>query len=160
MSMLEAQDGQTGSYVEIADAIRRHSAAPTADLRELWRRMVFTVLISNTDDHLRNHGFLYVGTQGWTLSPAYDLNPVPADVRPRVLSTAILHGDDRSAAIELAYEAAGHFGIALSEARRMARKVARAVAKWRNVARALGASKNDCERMASAFEHEDLAAAS
>ncbi len=160
MSMLEAEDGQTGSYLEIADAIRRHSAAATSDLRELWRRIVFTVLISNTDDHLRNHGFLYSGTQGWTLSPAYDLNPVPTDIRPRVLSTAILDGEDRSAAMELAYKAADHFGISPDEARAIAREVATAVAGWRAASRALGASKGECDRMASAFEHDDLAKAS
>ena len=160
MSILEVADGQTGSYLEIADAIRRHSAAATLDLRELWRRLVFTVLISNTDDHLRNHGFLYLGSQGWMLSPAYDLNPVPTDIRPRILSTAILDGEDRSAAMELAYNAAEHFGIRLDEAREIAREVATAVAGWRATARSLGASKSECDRMASAFEHEDLAAAS
>jgi serine/threonine-protein kinase HipA len=106
MSMLDAVDGQHGSYMEIADAIRMHSASATEDLQELWRRVVLTVLISNTDDHLRNHGFLYAGEQGWRLSPAYDLNPVPADVGPRILSTAIVVGDDRSASLELAFGAA------------------------------------------------------
>jgi serine/threonine-protein kinase HipA len=156
MSMLEARDGESGSYLEIADAIRRHSAAPTADLRELWRRIVFTVLISNTDDHLRNHGFLFAGTQGWNLSPAYDLNPVPTDIRPRVLSTAILEGEDRSAALDLTFEAADHFGIKTVEARGIAREVADAVSAWRSMARALGASAAECDRMASAFEHGDL----
>ncbi len=159
MSMLEAEDGGTGSYVEIADAIRRFSASASADLRELWRRLAFTVLISNTDDHLRNHGFLYTGNQGWALSPAYDLNPVPTDTRPRILSTAILDSDDRSAALTLAYEAAEHFGIGSSEARETARSIAQAVTRWRQVAMALGASKKECDRMSSAFEHSDLAAA-
>ncbi|MBN4056426.1 type II toxin-antitoxin system HipA family toxin, partial [Rhodothermus sp. AH-315-K08] len=89
LSMLEAADGEIRSYREIADSLRIHSASTTKDLSELWRRVVFTVLISNTDDHLRNHGFLYVGDAGWRLSPAYDLNPVPTDIRPRILSTAI-----------------------------------------------------------------------
>lgn len=155
MSMLEAEDGTPSSYVEIADAIRLHSAAATADLRELWRRVVFTVLISNTDDHLRNHGFLYEGSQGWRLSPAYDLNPVPTDFRPRVLSTAILEGEDRSASLELAFEAAGHFGIETAHARSIARDVGVVVSKWRDVARSLGASASECDRMRSAFEHGD-----
>ncbi|MEX2048788.1 MAG: type II toxin-antitoxin system HipA family toxin [Gemmatimonadota bacterium] len=158
MSMLEAVDGQHRSYMEIADAIRMHSASASEDLHELWRRVVLTVLISNTDDHLRNHGFLYAGDQGWRLSPVFDLNPVPTDVGPRILSTAIVEGNDRSASIELAFLAARHFGLESEEAQVIAQQVARAVAEWRQVARALGASGAECDRMASAFEHEDLAA--
>ena len=146
--------------MEIADTLRMHSAATTEDLSELWRRMVFTVLISNTDDHLRNHGFLYAGDQGWRLSPAYDLNPVPTDVRPRILSTAIVEGDDRSASMELAFLAAEHFGIKDKEAEEIAREVAGAVVQWREIALGLGASNRECDRMASAFEHDDLAALS
>ncbi|MSR21840.1 MAG: type II toxin-antitoxin system HipA family toxin [Gemmatimonadetes bacterium] len=157
MSMLEAVDGQHRSYMEIADAVRMHSASATEDLQELWRRVVFTVLISNTDDHLRNHGFLYAGEQGWRLSPAYDVNPVPTDVGPRVLSTAIVEGNDRSASIDLAFDAAPHFGLEDHEARGIAEEVARAAAQWRKVARGLSASEAECDRMASAFEHEDLA---
>lgn len=156
LSMLEAADGQHRSYMEIADALRIHSASTSEDLRELWRRVVFTVLVSNTDDHLRNHGFLYGGRQGWRLSPAYDLNPVPTDVRPRILSTAIVEGDDRSASIELAFVVAEHFGLEDGEAQEIATDVAAAVAQWREVARGLGASKGECDRMATAFEHEDL----
>jgi serine/threonine-protein kinase HipA len=143
--------------MEIADALRMHSASATEDLHELWRRVVFTVLISNTDDHLRNHGFLYAGDQGWRLSPAYDLNPVPTDVGPRMLSTAIVEGNDQSASMDLAFLAAAHFGLKDDEAQEIAEQVARAVIQWRKVARALGASETECDRMASAFEHEDLA---
>lgn len=160
MSLLEAVDGEHRSYMEIADALRMHSASTRDDLRELWRRIVFTVLISNTDDHLRNHAFLYAGEQGWRLSPAYDLNPVPTDIRPRILSTAIIEGEDRSASMDLAFLAAEHFSIEDREARRIAREVAQAVAQWRDVAEGLGASQRECDRMATAFEHEDFAAAS
>lgn len=156
LSLLEAVDGQHRSYMEIADALRLHSASTGEDLRELWGRVVFTVLVSNTDDHLRNHGFLYAGNQGWRLSPAYDLNPVPTDVGPRILSTAIVEGDDRSASLELAFLAAGHFGLESDEARAIASRVGNAVSQWRVVARSLGASERECDRMASAFEHEDL----
>jgi len=117
---------------------------------------VFTVLVSNTDDHLRNLGFLYAGEQGWRLSPAFDLNPVPTDVRPRILSTSIGEGEDRSASIDLAFEVAGHLGLRDGAAREIATEVAAAVARWRDVARGLGASGGDCDRMASAFEHDDL----
>jgi serine/threonine-protein kinase HipA len=77
MSMLGARDGETRSYLEIADALNQHGAAAKEDKRALWRRIVFNILISNTDDHLRNHGFLYGGPDAWRLSPAYDLNPMP-----------------------------------------------------------------------------------
>lgn len=70
MTLLEAADGDGRSYVEIAEAIEEHSPSAAVDLRELWRRMVFSRLISNTDDHLRNHGFLRTSTAGWSLSPA------------------------------------------------------------------------------------------
>lgn len=156
MSMLEAGDGERRSYLEIADAIRRHSAAASDDLRELWRRMVLTVLVSNVDDHLRNHGFLYVGAQGWRLSPAYDINPMNPDDGARVLSTALVDSEDRSASIELAFEAAPHFGIAADEATGIAQQVAAAVSGWRDVARRLGATAKECDRMQDAFEHPDL----
>jgi serine/threonine-protein kinase HipA len=88
MSMLDAIDGDQHSYLEIADAIRQYGASAEADCAQLWRRVVFNILISNTDDHLRNHGFLY-DAGGWRLAPAYDLNPVPLDIKPRVLTTTI-----------------------------------------------------------------------
>ena len=158
-SLLGAGDGESRSYPEIADAIRRHGAAARADLRELWRRMVFTVLISNTDDHLRNHGFLYDGPEGWRLSPAYDLNPVPVDLKPRVLSTALGFDEDRTASLDLAFKSAAEFDLSRAEARAMARAVADVVATWRSVATQQGATAREIERMASAFEHADLTSA-
>ena len=124
----------------------------------MWRRVVFNVLISNTDDHLRNHGFLYEDHRGWRLSPAYDLNPVPVDIRPRVLSTAI-DTDDPTASLDLALETAEHYRMGPHDARIIAREVGNAVAQWREVARGLGAARRDIDRMASAFEHADLEAA-
>jgi serine/threonine-protein kinase HipA len=159
MSLLGAGDGESRSYPEIADAIRRHGAAARADLRELWRRMVFTVLISNTDDHLRNHGFLYDGPEGWRLSPAYDLNPVPVDLKPRVLSTALGLEEDRTASLDLALESAAEFDLSHAEARALARAVADVVATWRSVATQQGATAREIERMTSAFEHADLTSA-
>lgn len=70
MSMLGARDNEPWSYMEFVDALRQHGAAPKEDIPALWRRIVFSILISNTDDHLRNHGFLYAGTQGWRIAPA------------------------------------------------------------------------------------------
>ena len=111
-------------------------------------------LISNTDDHLRNHGFLYGSHEGWRLSPTYDLIPVPADIRPRVLSTAI-DMDDPTASIELALSTAVHYGLKRKDAQEIAQQVAGAVANWRDEAAKLGISARAIHRMASAFEHED-----
>ena len=110
MSMLGSKDNETRSYLEIVDALRQHGAAPKADMEALWRRLVFNILISNTDDHLRNHGFLYAGQEGWRLSPAYDLNPVPTDIKPRILATAI-NEEDNTASLALALEVAGYFDL-------------------------------------------------
>ncbi len=155
MSMLGANERESRSYPEIADALRRHGARPKPDLQQLWRRILFNVLISNVDDHLRNHGFLYQDHRGWRLSPAYDLNPVPVDIRPRVLSTCI-DDDDPAASVELALGTAGFYGLELNGAKVIAREVATAVTRWREVARGLGAARRDVDRMASAFEHPDL----
>ena len=158
MSMLGATDREPRSYPEIAAALQRHGAAAPHDLHQLWRRVVFNVLISNADDHLRNHGFLYEDHRGWRLSPAYDLNPVPTDIRPRVLSTSIA-AHDPTASLDLALETAGHYRLGLNEANAIAKKVANAVAQWRAVARRFGAARQEVDRMASAFEHADLDAA-
>ena len=155
MSMLGAKDNETRSYLEIVDALRRHGAAPKEDMEALWRRLVFNILISNTDDHLRNHGFLYAGQEGWRLSPAYDLNPVPTDIKPRILSTAI-NEDDNTASLALAMEVAGYFELADAKAREIAADVGKAVSKWREEAALHNLTKNEIDRMASAFEHDDL----
>jgi serine/threonine-protein kinase HipA len=158
MSMLGSKANEGRSYMEIVDALRQHGAAPKDDMEGLWRRLVFNILISNTDDHLRNHGFLYEGQAGWRLSPAYDLNPVPSDIKPRILSTAI-NEDDNTASLALAMEVAGYFGLDDAKARAIAAEVGKAVSKWRDEAARHGLSKAEMDRMASAFEHDDLKAA-
>lgn len=155
MSMLGASDNESRSYLEFVDALRRYGASPKQDMQALWRRIVFNILISNTDDHLRNHAFLYTGPHGWRLAPAYDLNPVPIDVKPRVLTTAI-DLDDSSASLELAMSVAGYFELDKSKARMIAAEVGQAVALWRNAAERLDLTQTQINRMASAFEHEDL----
>jgi serine/threonine-protein kinase HipA len=158
MSMLGARDNETHSYMELVDVLRQYCSAPREDMEALWRRIVFNVLISNTDDHLRNHAFLYDGLRGWRLSPAYDLNPVPADIGPRVLATAITE-DDATASVDLAREVAGYFEISDACARAIAAEVASVVAGWRGEAAAQGLTRAEIDRMASAFEHRDLAVA-
>lgn len=152
MTMLGARDGEQGSYLEIAETIEEHSPHAAADLRELWRRIVFNVLISNTDDHLRNHGFLRTSTAGWSLSPAFDLNPNPEGEIKR-LSTAIDEGST-NASIETAIEVAELFGVGEQEAREIVGEVATATDSWRDVAQDSGLGQVEIERMEPAFEHE------
>ena len=160
MSLLDGVDQEPRSYLEIAEVIRRFGAHARADLSELWRRMVFNIMVSNTDDHLRNHGFLYAGRGGWTLSPAYDLNPVPVQVKPRFLSTSIGEDpNDTSASLPLALEVAQHFDLSEEEARSAAVQLARVTRHWADRARSQGIRGAEIELMASAFEHEDLALA-
>jgi serine/threonine-protein kinase HipA len=158
MSMLGAKDGERASYPEIVDALSQHGAEAKSDAEELFRRMVFNILISNVDDHLRNHGFLWRGKGGWTLSPAYDLNPVPTDLKARILTTNISI-DEGTCSLDLALEQACFFGLSLQKAKAVAAAVGAAVSNWRNVAAAVGESRRAIDRMASAFEHDDLAAA-
>jgi serine/threonine-protein kinase HipA len=83
--MTDSVDGERGSYPELVDALMRDGARAKVDAEALHRRMVFNVLVSNVDEHLRNHGFLWLGRDGWSLSPVYDLNPTPTDVKARIL---------------------------------------------------------------------------
>ena len=118
MSMLDAQDNDQRSYMEIADALRQYGASPEEDCAQVC--IVFSILISNSDDHLRNHGFLYDPAGGWRLAPAYDLNPVPVDIKPRILTTAIDEADG-TASLDLAFAVAEHFGLKPNNARKIAR---------------------------------------
>src|SRR5258708_13593103 len=95
MTMLEAIARDQRSSLEIAEVVEERSSSATADLHELWRRIAFSILISNTDDHLRNHGFLHERGESWRLSPAFDLNPNP-DPAPKDLSTALDFTDTRA----------------------------------------------------------------
>lgn len=155
MSMLGAKDNEDHSYLEIVDAIRQYGATPKNDMAALWRRIVFNILISNTDDHLRNHAFLYNSPRGWHLSPAYDMNPVPVEIKPRILTTAI-DLDDGTASLELALSVSSEFDLKIKEAEQIISEVGQAVAKWRGIATRLGLHKREIDRMASAFEHDDL----
>jgi serine/threonine-protein kinase HipA len=156
MTMLEATDGDSGSYLEIAEAIETHSPAATEDLAQLWRRIAFSILITNTDDHLRNHGFLRLSTAGWSLSPAFDLNPEP-ELGPRHLKTAI-DFDETEARIEVLLGVAEDFRLDEMAAREILREVGEAASTWRQVAKAQGLQRSAIEAMAPAFEHEEAKA--
>lgn len=158
MALLEMKDGDRSSYPEIVDELARHGSQPRSDARELFRRMVFSVLISNVDDHLRNHGFLWTGRTGWKLSPAYDINPTPTDKKARILSTNISL-DDATCSTGLALDQAGLFGLSTQAAKDIIREVSHAVSSWRDIATCVGETPAAIERMSSAFEHEDLESA-
>ncbi len=132
---------------------------PRATCTELWRRVAFTVLVSNFDDHLRNHGFLRTSSAGWTLSPAFDLNPDPRPGPRRLLSTAI-DFDDNAARLDTLLEVADAFR--LSRTGRGA-DAARGVSRDQQMAHR-GAGDRDpvsteIEEMAPAFEHAEAEAA-
>jgi len=130
---------ELGSYTEIVDFIRSHAADPHYDFRELYQRLIFTILVSNKDDHLKNHGFLYVGAGRWRLSPVFDVNPAP-DRNPH-LETAIMEGGTHDRSISLALEACGFFEIPETEARPMIRDTARRISNgWRDALRQVGVS--------------------
>lgn len=155
MSMLDYSDGEQGSYLEIGEALSEHGASTSEDLKDLWRRIVFNIMVSNVDDHLRNHGFLYAGSAGWRLSPLYDLEPTPEHEKQRILHTYI-DFDDGPASLERAYSVVEEFGLTLKEGKAIAKKVANATKNWNTDASKLGASNYEVELMRTAFDHDDL----
>lgn len=150
MTMLDAVDGnnRTYNYTEIADFLTQYGMNPNDDLRELWMRILFSVLISNTDDHLRNHGFLHFD-QGWKLSPAYDLNP--SLERTDMLHTAIAD-DNNDATIENALRYAEYFRVSDTEAKLIVNNMKTIIGTWQQVARRYGLSQAEITRMAPAFK--------
>ncbi len=157
MTMIEANDGEFRSYLEIASAIEEQSSQTTRDLHELWRRIAFSVLISNTDDHPRNHAFLRTTEAGWTLAPAFDLNPNP-EPGPKELSCAI-DDTDPAATIENVRRVAPLFRLNELQAQNLLGEVADAVSQWREVAARIGLSESETDEMALAFDEQKLTAA-
>lgn len=151
MSLLGLNDGDEATYTDIAECIRMHSSEPTKDLHELWRRIVFSVLIGNLDDHLRNHGFLYDGEDKWRLSPAYDLNPVPSEESVRELTTWISE-EGPDADLDIARRAAPFFALKGDQAEATIDEVSAALRGWQNPARQLGMSAADIAVYATAIQ--------
>lgn len=151
MTLCERRDGDTGSYLEIAEVIEEHAPTATRDLAQLWRRMAFSVLITNVDDHLRNHGFLHAGKGSWQLAPAFDLNPNP--LAPALLATA-LDEVRTEASVGLLLEVAPWFRLERAAALAVLGDVSEAVASWRRVASAAGLGVAAQRAMAPAFEHQ------
>ena len=150
MTLLGQTDGadfKSGvGYLDLVDFISRNGANVKGDLDELWRRIVFNICVSNTDDHLRNHGFLLT-EGGWVLSPAYDMNPVETG---RGLSLNISETDN-SQELDLAIEVAPYFRISEKRAGEIIDKVQASVGQWYSVAEKQGISRTERDGMSAAF---------
>lgn len=149
LTQLGYYDGEyEASYLELAQFLTEQGSQTNRDLAQLWRRIVFNIAISNTDDHLRNHGFIF-RDGGWQLAPAYDLNP-----------TTFSHGlhlnineTDNRLDFELAMEVIRYFRLSSKEAREILDEVCQSVKNWRVEATAIGISRNEQEMLAAAFRY-------
>ena len=143
-----------GFYSDLADVMRSHCGDERSilgELRELHRRILFTILVSNEDDHLKNHGFLYAGQGAWRLSPAFDINPTPD--RRFNLKTGISELSGFEASAVAAIEAAPFFEVAEDDARADALRMANTITeRWRPLCLEMGMSNTDCDRFAPAFD--------
>ena len=150
-AMLGKEDGASAadgtSYLDLASFIKSNGGAPEKDLKELWRRIVFNMAVSNTDDHLRNHGFILT-PNGWCLSPLYDVNPVPYGDE---LSLNVSE-EDPSISVELAVETSEYYGFSKSEAEKEAQNILAVVKdNWEKLAVKYGISRSNMEYMRPAF---------
>lgn len=152
MTLLQHSDGDDAasgvSYLELAELLMKAGSRADHDLEELWRRIVFFICISNTDDHLRNHGFL-LNASGWSLAPAYDMNPNHDGVGLRLNISETDNAQD----LGLAQEVAPFFRIKDAQAKEIIDVVAGVVTHWRDLAKVQGIPRDEQERMASAFDH-------
>ncbi len=151
MTMLGKEDGASAadgtSYLDIVSFIKSNGGAPEKDLKEMWRRIVFNMAVSNTDDHLRNHGFILT-PRGWCLSPLYDVNPVPYGDE---LSLNVSE-EDPSISVELAVETSEYYGFSKNEAEKEAQNILAVVKdNWEKLAVKYGISRSNMEYMRPAF---------
>lgn len=158
-ALLQASREDDPSYLDIADAIRTHGHAPTQDLQQLWRRLVFNLLITNVDDHLQNHGFLHVARGHWRLAPAFDLNPFPD--KDRESKTWLSEQDGPIVDVPSLLARAPHFALNAEQALTILGEVHAAVSRWRLVATSpeVGLRPPELDHFAPAFEHEQTVAA-
>jgi serine/threonine-protein kinase HipA len=148
MTLTQRTDGEAGaSYLELVDLLQSRGAQTRADCEQLFRRIVFSILIHNTDDHLRNHGF-FIDVRGIRLSPAYDINP---SIERRELSLAI-NEIETACDVSIAMDACQAYGLTPQAANQVLRQVQTAIAPWRSHASALGIPRSEQDMMASAFE--------
>ena len=155
-TMLQASRDEDRSYTEIVDVIRAYGHAPTEDLHQLWRRLVFNLLITNVDDHLQNLGFLHVGGGFWRLAPAFDVNPFPD--KERESKTWLSEQDGPITDIATLVARANEFGLQREQSLGILAQVCAAVKNWRSVATSpdVGLSGRELDDFAPAFEHEQL----
>lgn len=149
----DTSSGNEYTYTEIVDAIRSKGSKNQSDIDELWRRIAFSILITNVDDHLHNHGFLHVSRGLWELSPAFDINPFPH--RARELKTWISEESGPAASIEALMSAIKHFNISLEKAKGILNDVEKSVSTWRTEGKKLGMTHSDLDLFSDAFEHEE-----
>lgn len=150
---VDPEDPTDHSYTELVDLIRITGAEAQVDIEELWRRIAFSILITNVDDHLRNHGFLHVTKGQWRLSPAFDLNPFPERVRE--LKTWISEETGPQATIEALMEVIPYFRISTARARELLGTVEKAVSTWRKEGKSIGMTKGELASFEEAFEHSE-----
>ena len=144
----DGDDASTGaSYLEMARVLVDHGTQTNEDLRELWSRIVFNVLVSNTDDHLRNHGFILVPGKGWRLSEAFDMNPVPGSFG----LTLNISETDNSLDLDLVRSVAPFFRITAKAATEIVERSRAVVKQWRKIAHALRLTARACDQMSPAF---------
>lgn len=146
MTLLESRDGRQRDYLELAEAMALNCYSPTQDLRELWSRILFSIVINNTDDHLRNHGFLR-RENGWNLSPVFDINP---NINLNELrSTSIANAASKKQEFAALFDSIAWFGLSLKQAHDIAENIRFAVSQWHNKAQENGISSNEI----GAFQH-------
>ena len=153
----EPSDPREHDYTEIVDALRVHGSEAQKDAEELWRRIAFSILITNVDDHLLNHGLLHTDRGQWRLAPAFDLNPFPDRVRE--LKTWISPTTGPEATIDALLSVTRYFRIPQARAKTIVSQVEQAVAGWREEGRALGMTEAELEPFVPAFEHSEREAA-
>jgi len=158
-TMLQAKRHEERSYTEIADIIRAKCANPTADAQQLWRRLVFNLLITNVDDHLQNLGFLYVGQGQWRLAPHFDVNPFPD--KDRESKTWLSEATGPITSLDMLMAQARYFSLQPAEAVQVLAQVYAAVHDWRTMALRpeVGLLVKELDDFAPAFEHAQMAAA-
>ncbi|WP_308427907.1 HipA domain-containing protein [Aquimarina muelleri] len=145
MGYTDRTDYQDGvSYLELVEFLMQNGADVDNDLKKLWIRIVFNVCISNTDDHLRNHGFLLMDS-GWILSPAYDINPTPNGTGLKLN----ISENDNALDLDLVREVAPYFRLKEKEANTIQQNVG----QWQQLAIDLGIPRNEMELMKNAFKH-------
>ncbi len=143
----DGEDSEGASYLEIAEWIERNCKNVNGNLAELFRRIAFNVAVSNCDDHLRNHGFLY-STNGWTLSPAFDLTPNPTGYGLKLN----INETDNALDYSLVLSIAPYLGLEPETANRIVSQIRTAVSLWRKVATRFGISRSEQDTMENAFK--------